>query len=323
MSSNYIVTGSAGFIGARVARMLMANGNSVTGIDDLNDGYDPRLKKWRLARLEAEEQFRFHRVDIRDGKALAQIFAADKFDALLNLGARAGVRQSVEDPWIYAETNYLAVTHLLELCREFGIGKVVQASTSSVYGNDTAAPFNESAPTSMPLSPYAASKKAAEGLCYTYHYLHGLDVTVFRFFTVYGPAGRPDMAIFRFVKTIAENEPLILFGDGGERDFTHVDDVARGVVAGLTPLGHEIINLGADSPTKTAKVIKLIENALGQEAKIEVVERPAADVDSTWADIDKARQILGWQPHISLAQGIESVVRWYLENRSWAKELGG
>ena len=317
----YLVTGSAGFIGARVSALLMEEGCLVAGVDDLSDGYDPRLKEWRLERLRADERFSFHRADIRDLRALSAVFDAGPYDAVVNLGARAGVRQSVENPWIYAETNFNAVVNLLELCREHGIGKFVQASTSSAYGDDTPSPFSETAPTSMPLSPYAASKKAAETLCYSYHYLHGIDATVFRFFTVYGPAGRPDMSIFRFVRAVAEDEPITLFGDGGERDFTHVDDVARGVVAGLRPVGYEIVNLGSDRPAKITRVISLIEEALGKRAAIEVLPRPAADVASTWADISKAERLLGWRPSVDLETGIAGVVRWYLENREWAKAI--
>ena len=323
MSNNYIVTGCAGFIGSRVSELLIEEGHRVTGIDDLSDGYDPRLKEWRLERLQAEEQFTFYRADIRDFKAMADVFASEAFDAILNLAARAGVRQSVEDPWIYAQTNYVAMVNLLELCREMGIGKVVQASTSSVYGDDTPAPFDESAPASKPLSPYAGSKKAAEDLCYTYHYLHGLDVTVFRFFTVYGPAGRPDMSVFKFVRAIAEGESLTLFGDGGERDFTHVEDVARGVVAGLRPLGHEIINLGGGKPATVGSIIEIIESVLGRKAIIKVTDRTAADVDSTWADVSKAERLLGWRPEIELETGISGVVSWYLNNRSLARDLRG
>ena len=323
MSGHYLVTGCAGFIGSRVSEMLIEAGQRVTGIDDLSDGYDPRLKEWRLERLKSEEQFSFRMADICDLNAMSDVFASDQFDALLNLGARAGVRQSVSDPWIYAQTNYLAMVNLLELCREYGVGKVVQASTSSVYGNDTHPPFSESAPASMPLSPYAASKKAAEDLCYAYHYLHGLDVTVFRFFTVYGPAGRPDMSIFKFVRAIAEGEPLTLFGDGGERDFTHVDDVARGVLAGLVPLGHEVINLGGGQTTTVRRIIELIEAQLGKRAVIKVAERPAADVDSTSADISKAERLLGWRPEVRLETGIAGVVDWYLKNRDMARGLRG
>ncbi len=321
MANHYLVTGCAGFIGSRVSEMLVEAGHRVTGIDDLSDGYDPRLKEWRLERLQAEEQFAFQKTDICDLKVMSDVFASDQIDALLNLGARAGVRQSVSDPWIYAQTNYLAMVNLLELCREYGVNKVVQASTSSVYGNNTPPPFRESAPASMPLSPYAASKKAAEDLCYAYHYLHGLDITVFRFFTVYGPAGRPDMSIFKFVRAIAEGEPLTLFGDGGERDFTHVDDIARGVIAGVRPLGHEVINLGGGQTTTVKRVIELIESHLGRKAIFEVTERPAADVDSTSADISKAECVLGWRPEVSLETGLSEVVDWYFNNRELAISL--
>ena len=320
-SPRYLVTGCAGFIGSRVCALLMERGSRVVGVDDLSDGYDPRLKEWRLERLRADELFDFRRADIRDLQATSEVFDSGPFDAVVNLGARAGVRQSVQNPWIYAETNFTAVVNLLELCRQHGVAKFVQASTSSVYGDDTPSPFSEEASASMPLSPYAASKKAAEALCYSYHYLHGVDATVFRFFTVYGPAGRPDMSIFRFVRAVAEDEPITLFGDGGERDFTHVDDVARGVVAGIRPLGHEIVNLGSDRPAKITRVVSIIEEALGKRAAIEVLPRPAADVASTWADISKAERLLGWRPRIDLETGVRGVVRWYLDNREWAAQL--
>ena len=225
------------------------------------------------------------------------------------------------DPWLYAQTNYIAVINLLELCRDHGIEKFVQASTSSVYGNDTESPFQEDAPASMPVSPYAASKKAAESLCYSYHFNYDLDVTILRFFTVYGPAGRPDMSVFKFVRAIAEDEPLTLFGDGGERDFTHVDDISAGVISGIRTLGHEIINLGGDRPVKISYLISLMEDALGKKARIEVLPRPSVDVDTTWADISKARALLDWEPRVDLETGIRGVVEWYLENRLWAKDI--
>ena len=321
--SSYLVTGCAGFIGARVSELLLRQGYSVTGVDDLSDGYDPLLKSHRLSTLQQDERFSFFKIDIRDVKSLATAFDCTDHKAVLNLSARAGVRQSVRDPWLYAQTNYLAVINLLELCREYGIRKFVQASTSSVYGNDTKPPFQETASASMPVSPYAASKKAAETLCYSYHFNYGMDMTVFRFFTVYGPAGRPDMSVFRFVRAIAEDEPLTLYGDGGERDFTHVDDVAAGVIAGLRPLGHEIINLGGDRPVKIAHLISLIEDSLGKKAEINVVSRPSVDVDSTWADISKARRLLDWQPQVDLESGVRDVVDWYLENRQWARDIRG
>lgn len=320
---SYLVTGCAGFIGARVSELLLRQGHSVTGVDDLSDGYDPRLKHYRVAALQQDECFHFIKGDIRDAKTLSPAFSLGEHEALLNFGARAGVRQSAADPWLYAQTNFLAVINLLELCREYGIEKFVQASTSSVYGNDTKPPFQETASASMPVSPYAASKKAAETICYSYHFNYDIDITVFRFFTVYGPAGRPDMSVFRFVRAIAEDEPLTLYGDGGERDFTHVDDVAAGVIAGLGPLGHEIVNLGGDRPVKIAHLISLIEDSLGKKAEINVVARPSVDVDSTWADISKARRLLSWQPHIDLESGVRDVVDWYLKNRQWAREIRG
>ena len=319
--SSYLVTGCAGFIGARVSELLLNQGHSVTGIDDLSDAYSPVLKHYRLSSLHEYEQFSFIAADIRDTTSIAPAFELQEHHALLNFGARAGVRQSVLDPWLYAQTNYIAVINLLELCRDHGIEKFVQASTSSVYGNDTEPPFQEEALASMPVSPYAASKKAAESLCYSYHFNYDLDVTILRFFTVYGPAGRPDMSVFKFVRAIAEDEPLTLFGDGGERDFTHVDDISAGVISGIRTLGHEIINLGSDRPVEISYLISLIEDALGKKARIEVLPRPSVDVDTTWADISKARTLLDWEPRVDLETGIRGVVEWYLENRQWAKDI--
>lgn len=318
--SNYLVTGCAGFIASHVIRLLLEQGHHVTGIDDLSDGYDSRLKQWRLNKLTNVEFFRFFRIDLRDLNDLGDMFT-NRYDAVINLGARAGVRQSIEDPWIYTETNYIGTLNLLELCKEYEIPKFVLASTSSVYGNDTPPPFSENAPTNAPLSPYAASKKAAENLGYTYHYLYGIDTTVFRFFTVYGPAGRPDMSVFKFIKAIAEDKPLILFGDGGSRDFTHVNDIADGVVKGLKLVGYEVINLGSDNPVRTTHIISLIEQTLGKTANIIEAPRPVVDVDATWANISKARRLLGWNPHTNLEYGIRNAVEWYLSNRDWAKNL--
>ena len=233
--SMVLVTGCAGFIGWKVCEFLLKEGYIVIGVDNLNDAYDVRLKHWRLAQLEGQPGFTFHRLDITDRPALARsTFNVQRFDAVINLAARAGVRQSVENPWVYFETNVTGMLNLLDLCRDFGIKKFVQASTSSLYGANNPRPFCEDADTDEPLSPYAASKKAAETLCYTYYYLYGLDVTVLRYFTVYGPAGRPDMSLFRFVQWISEGRPVIVYGDGTqERDFTYVDDIARGTLAAL------------------------------------------------------------------------------------------
>lgn len=319
---NYMVTGAAGFIGARVAEMLLDAGHRVTGLDNLNPAYDPRLKNYRLTRLRSFPNFNFTEVDISDRPALAVAWGEAAFDGVLNIAARAGVRASVRDPWAYAQANVLGLINLLELCRERKIGKLVQASTSSLYGADSPRPFREDAQIGRPLSPYSATKGASELLCHTYHYLHGLDVSVLRYFTVYGPAGRPDMSIFRFIQWIAEDRPVRVYGDGQqERDFTYVDDIARGTVAALRPMGYEVINLGGDRPWKLMEVVHRIEGLLGKPARVEHHAAAQADVPATWADISKARRLLDWEPTVQLEAGLERTVRWYLQERSWAKEV--
>lgn len=332
MVKRYLVTGCAGFIGANVCRRLLEEGHRVVGVDNLNDAYDRRLKEWRLGQLQQHPQFSFQRLDIGDLAALEALFLADQraedsvderpYSAVLNLAARAGVRASVENPWVYLQTNCDGTLNLLELCRRFGVQKFVLASTSSLYGAHNPVPYGEDADTNRPLSPYAASKKAAEALCYTYHHLHGLDVTVFRYFTVYGPAGRPDMSVFRFVRRIAEGEPIIVFGDGmQERDFTYVDDIARGTVAGLRPLGYEVINLGSDRPVRLTTVIDGIGGLTDQKPRIEYRPAHPADVPATWADISKARRLLDWSPEVPIEEGLRRAVDWYRENRTMALPL--
>jgi len=359
---NILVTGAAGFIASKVCEFLLAESHRVVGIDNVNDAYDVRLKEWRLSQLKGRARLEFHQLDICHRPALRQFFeryALDQpnqqllglnelnklnkpnepnqpFDAVINLAARAGVRQSVENPWVYYETNVTGTLNLLELCKEFGVKKFVLASTSSLYGqpkqpskpnrpdrpNQLNRPFSESDPTDGPLSPYAASKKAAEALCYTYHYLHGIDMTVLRFFTVYGPAGRPDMSLFRFVQWISEGHEVTVFGDGKQsRDFTYVDDIARGAVAGLKPLGYEVINLGSDKPIKLNDAIQLVEKLVKQKANINYKPRHAADVLATWADISKANKLLKWRPETPFKDGVARLVDWYNKNREWAKEI--
>ena len=318
-----LVTGCAGFIGARVCELLLAAGHSVAGLDSLNDAYDVRLKQWRLARLLNQAGFQFHQLDIAERSALKEA-ALDHLtiDAVINLAARAGVRYSVENPWVYYETNTIGTLNLLEFCRARGIGKFVLASSSSLYGEDSPQPFCEDANTDHPLSPYAASKKAAETLCYSYHALYDLDVTVFRYFTVYGPAGRPDMMPFRLVQWISESRPVTVYGDGMQsRDFTYVDDIARGTIAGLRPLGYEIVNLGSDRPAKLIGLIQMVEEQVGREARLEHRPRHPADVTATWADISKARRLLDWQPETALHDGIARLVAWYRRERDWAKDI--
>ena len=234
--SSYLLTGAAGFIASRVCLQLLEQGHRVVGIDNMNDAYDVRLKEWRLRQIEGTPGFTFRRADISEKGALDSVFAQEKsnsgrpFDAVINLAARAGVRQSVENPWVYVDTNITGTLNLLELCRTHGVKKFLMASTSSLYGAHNPRPFREDADTAKVLSPYAASKKAGEVLCYTYHYLYGLDIAIPRYFTVYGPAGRPDMSLFRFTQWISEGKPVTVFGDGNQsRDFTFVDDIARGL----------------------------------------------------------------------------------------------
>jgi len=284
------------------------------------------LKRWRLDQLEGRDGFRFHPIDITDRDALSHLFHASvgaqhaaplhgdnepSFSAVIHLAARAGVRPSVEDPWTYYDANTTGTLNLLELCREHDVEKFVLASTSSVYGENER-PFSEGQNTDRPLSPYAASKKAAETLAYTYHRLYDIDVSVLRYFTVYGPAGRPDMSVFRFIQWIDQGQPLQLYGDGTQqRDFTYVDDIARGTIAALAPLGYEIINLGGDRPVAINDVIAQIEDLLGKKAEIERQPRHPADVLATWADIAKARRLLEWAPETDLATGLERAVAWY------------
>ncbi len=299
----------------------------MVGIDCLNDAYDPRLKNWRLQQLSPAPDFLFRQLDICDRPALAEVFATDAnnaapYGAVVNLAARAGVRPSVEDPWIYFEANTTGALNLLELCRQHGVPKFVQASTSSLYGANHSIPFREDDNTDRPLSPYAASKKAAEALAYTYHHLHGIDVTALRFFTVYGPAGRPDMSVFRFIRRIAEGLPIVVYGDGlQQRDFTHVDDIARGVVSALRPLGYEIINLGSDRPHELRQMIAILEELLGRAALVEYQPAHAADAPATWASVERAQQLLQWQPQIDFRGGLASAVRWYQDNRNLAISL--
>ena len=329
--SRYLVTGCAGFIASKVTELLLKAGHEVIGIDSLNEAYDPRLKQWRLAQLEGKPNFTFHLTDIADMPQMEKRFAADAassrdgsppYAAVVNLAARAGVRPSVENPWVYERTNATGTLNLLDLCRRHGVGKFVLASTSSLYGAHNPVPFSEEADTNRPLSPYAASKKGAEALAYTYHHLHGLDVTVFRYFTVYGPAGRPDMSVFRFIRWISEGEPITVFGDGTqERDFTYVDDIARGTIAGLKPIGYEVINLGGDRPVPLQQIIDQIGTLTGCKPVIEYRDAHPADVPATWANVDKARSLLGWTSEVAVEEGLRRCVAWYRENLELARSI--
>ena len=316
-----LATGAAGFIGSKVSEMLLEEGYNVIGVDNLNDYYDTRLKLWRLESLKKSNKFKFYQIDIENYSDLKLIFREYSPEAVINLAARAGVRYSLENPFIYLSTNAGGTLNLLELCKEYNVLKFILASTSSLYAGQKI-PFKEELPVNTPISPYAASKKAAEAMAYTYHYLYGLDVTILRYFTVYGPAGRPDMATFRFIKWIMEGIPLEIFGDGSqERDFTYIDDIARGTVKALKPLGYEIINLGNNHQEKLSIAIQLIEKYVGKKAQFEYKEFHKADMKATWADIEKAQKLLGWQPQVSLEEGIQRTVEWTKDNWEWVKNI--
>lgn len=313
-----LVTGAAGFIANRVARDLAAE-HKVVAIDNVNDYYDVRLKEHRIEALDGIE---FHRIDIENKAAMQPLFEENQFDAVVNLAARAGVRYSMENPHVYMTTNAHGSLNLLELMREFDVKKYVLASTSSLYAGQQM-PFVESLAVNTPISPYAASKKAAEVMAYSYHFLFGIDVSVVRYFTVYGPAGRPDMSIFRFIQWIDQGVPIELFGDGSQsRDFTYVDDIASGTIAALKPVGYEIINLGGgNQPISMNTVIATLEDLLGKKAKINYRDFHKADLKSTWADISKANNLLGWEPKISLQEGLENSVKWYVDHQPWSSSL--
>ena len=319
---HYLVTGAAGFIGSRVAELLVDEGHHVSGLDNLNNAYDPRLKQWRLDRLSSRRCFDFHQVDVCDRPALDRLFVKTRFDAILNLAARAGVRQSLIDPWPFLETNITGTLTLLELARTHGVHKFILASTSSLYGTHNPVPYSENTDTSRPLSPYAASKKGAEALCHSYHHLYGLDVSVLRYFTVFGPAGRPDMSVFRFVQWIRESRPVIIYGDGQQsRDFTYVDDIAKGTILALKPVGYTVVNLGSDKPASLMTVLHMIERILGKRAQIEFRPAHPADMNATWADITRAPEVLQWNPTVTLEDGIMKFVEWYDQNRTLASDI--
>jgi nucleoside-diphosphate-sugar epimerase len=319
---NILVTGVAGFIGHGTAKRLLKEGKKVIGIDNMNDYYDIRLKRHRLDSLNKYKNFVFYQKDIEHLSEIEEIFRNHKIDGVINLAARAGVRYSIENPHVYMSTNAHGTLNLLELMRKYSVKKFVLASTSSLYAGQPM-PFYEDLPVNKPISPYAATKKAAEVLSYTYHYLYGIDVSVLRYFTVYGPAGRPDMSIFRFIKWIDEGLPLEIYGDGSQsRDFTYIDDISYGTILALKDLGYEIINLGGGMrPASLTEVIKKLERLLGKKAKIQYNPFHKADITKTQADISKAKKILGWETKTCLEEGLKKTVQWYEENRHWLKDI--
>ena len=308
---NVLVTGAAGFIGSKTTEKLLAQGVNVVGIDNLNDYYDVRLKHYRLAAIK-DSKFQFKQIDIENKQELTELFQNNQFDVVFNLAARAGVRYSMDNPDIYMSTNASGTLNILECMRKFKVPKFVLASTSSLYAG-LPLPFKEDLPVNCPISPYAATKKAAEVMSYSYHYLYGIDVSIVRYFTVYGPAGRPDMSPFIFADQLIKGGELPVFGDGSQsRDFTYVDDIAYGTILAAKPLGYEIINLGGgQNPYTLLEMIKLMEKFSGKRAILKIQSKVKADMDITWADITKAKKLLGWEPKVSFSEGIEQLMMWH------------
>lgn len=313
-----LITGSAGFIGSRTAQLALEAGYEVVGIDNLNDYYDQRVKHHRLVPLLNAPGFNFAELDIEDGLALDSIFSKYQFDAVINLAARAGVRASIEDPQVYLSTNTLGTLNLLERMVKHKVGKFVIASTSSLYAGQSM-PFTEDANVTRPISPYAATKLAAEALSYVWHHLHKIDVSVLRYFTVYGPAGRPDMAPFRFSEWIRRDLPIQLFGDGEQtRDFTYIDDIARGTLAALKPVGYEIFNLGGgNQPVSINHMIASLSKHIGKDANIIYLPVVAADMQDTSADVSKANRMLGWVPEVTPEEGFRLTAEWHAKESAW------
>ena len=312
-----LVTGGAGFIGSHLCERLLSEGHTVSVIDDLNNFYSPDAK---LANLEAVRRcgpIAFYRGSITDEPCVAQVFEECRPEAVIHLAARAGVRPSLEQPLLYGQTNVQGTITLLEASRTFGATKFVFASSSSIYGVANRVPFSEEDAVNLPVSPYAATKIAGEKIAYTYAHLYGIRVTCLRFFTVYGPRQRPDLAIRKFITMIDRGQPIPVFGDGSSgRDYTFVNDTVQGIMGALAyDCAYDVFNLGNSHPVKLITLIRTIEDALGKKAEIQWLPDQPGDVPITYADISKAQKILGYRPQTSLAQGIEAFLRWHFEQQ--------
>jgi UDP-glucuronate 4-epimerase len=314
---NFLVTGGAGFIGSHVCEALLRSGHAVWAFDDLNPFYDPQLKQANIRALQAlARPFEFAHGDLTDRAALDELMAGVKFDQVIHLAARAGVRPSLEEPALYQRVNVEGTTNLLEAARLRGVKKLIIASSSSVYGVNSKVPFSESDPVFHAISPYAASKLACEALGHVYHHVYGFDVVMLRFFTVYGPRQRPDLAIHKFARLIRAGEKLPVFGDGSTaRDYTYITDILQGIIACTQKeFGFEILNLGESQTVRLDRLIELLEQALGSKALID--RRPAqpGDVPITCADISKARKFLGYNPQVRIEDGIPLFIDWFTRN---------
>jgi UDP-glucuronate 4-epimerase len=310
-----LVTGAAGFIGSHLCDKLLADGMQVVGIDNFDDFYEPKVKWRNLENSLANDNFGLIEADIRDVSAMNDA-VEQGFDVIVHLAARAGVRPSIEKPMLYTDVNVNGTVVMLEAAKLHNVKKFVFGSSSSVYGNNEKVPFSENDNVDFPISPYAATKKACELICHTYHILYGIDMTCLRFFTVYGPRQRPDLAIHKFARLIEQDKPIPVFGDGSMmRDFTYIDDIISGTTAAIEKCaGYSIYNLGESKPIKLAKLIEHIEQALGKEAEKEYLPKQPGDVERTYADISKARRELGYKPDTDITQGLAKFVHWLREN---------
>lgn len=316
VSLKILVTGAAGFIGSHTAQKLLARGHEVIGLDNLNDYYPPERKRANLVEIQAgnsQKAFRFVEGDICDRALVNRLVAEHRPEAIVNLAAMAGVRVSIEDPHLYVDVNLVGTLNLLLACQQYNVGNFVLASTSSAYGATEVIPFVETDPCDRPLAPYAASKRAAEMMAFTYHHLFGINATVLRFFTVYGPRGRPDMMAYKVLDNIFFDTPLQLF-QGGEmwRDWTFIDDITEGVCnAAERPLGYEIVNLGRGEMVKLSNFVSILEGLAGRPTKVTHAPKADADIDRSFADISKARRLLDYDPKVSVPEGAERFWQWY------------
>lgn len=307
-----LITGAAGFIGSHLTEALLREGHRVVGLDNFDDFYDPAIKRAQVLPALADTGFTLVEADIRDTAALDRIFEAHAPELVVHLAARAGVRPSLAQPALYYDVNVMGTLNLLEAMKRRGVSRMIMASSSSVYGANTKLPFAEADPVDHPVSPYAASKKAAELLCHTYSHLYGFDIFCMRFFTVYGPRQRPEMAIHQFVRKILDGRPITLYGNGSSRrDYTYIDDIIQGLLHSIRALkGYEIINLGESQTYSLLETIRLIESVTGRQAVLDWQPMQAGDVEVTFADISKAQRLIGYQPTFSLREGLERFVDW-------------
>jgi len=324
MKQSILLTGCAGFIGSSLLDRLLSDGYRVIGVDDFNDYYPVSQKRKNLALSLKNKNFKLIEADINN-LTIEQFSAKGRsasggnnttIDTIIHLAARAGVRASIKEPLLYEKVNVAGILHLLELAKKLRVKQFIFGSSSSVYGNSTPAPFREDAPCDQPISPYAATKRAAELLCYVYHQLYKLPVTILRFFTVYGPRNRPDMAAFKFMDAIARGQPIETYGSGTSRDYTYIGDIINGIMASLNLSGSQfnIINLGNSSPVPLREFIKTIESTVGKKAILHSKPLPSGDVNTTYADISRAKKLLNWQPQTSLRQGLSKLWKWYQLN---------